>query len=90
MTYKFPLKLTETPPYGIKRVWVLEDQNYLNKCIDAIRSDYDAFCTDKGYLVLDVDEEGEVVTIKDETHTIEAYLDWLAHDLSILEIEQLK
>jgi len=91
--YSYPLQITEIPHRGESRTWVLYDENHLNQCIDFIESrgvDYQAWCSDNGYFEYSYnDETGEFVTKKDESRTLDVYLDWLGHDLRALNVEEL-
>lgn len=91
--YLYPLKITEIPHRGKSRTWVLTDEKHLNQCINFIESrgvDYQAWCSENGYFEGSYNEEtGEFTTIKDECRTLDAYLEWLGHDLQALNIEHL-
>lgn len=73
---KYPLMITEVPHRGKANSWRLEDEKHLNELLNSgqvCRSGYFDWCGVNGY-------DG------DAAFTVDAYLDWLRHDLSRLEV----
>lgn len=84
----YPIKITEVPHRGTERTWVLENESHLAQVIEqAQRSGYTDWHIDQGNLVYEEDADGELVVVKNNTNTLDAYLDWLRHDLSALIVE---
>jgi len=72
-TQQFPVKITEIPHSGKRRTWTLESQEHLDQCIDyALNAGYSEWQEQEG----------------NEAYTLDAYLDWLRHDLSQIIIEK--
>ena len=80
MTY--PITITEFPHQGEPREWVLYSEKHLAECIAAEGRAYREWCYLNGFIEYTTDDDGEDAEItKDESGTLEAYLDWLRHDL---------
>lgn len=87
MTYSFPLTITEVPHRGTPVTYTITDTDHLARCIDAAeRGGYSDWQIAEGNLVYEEDAEGELIEVKNEAFTLDAYLDWLRHDLSQLII----
>lgn len=87
MTYSFPLTITEVPHRGDRRTWTIEDAGHLARCIEqAEHSGYTDWQIQEGNLAYEEDADGELVETHNEAFTLDAYLDWLRHDLSELVI----
>ena len=85
---QFPITITEVPHRGERRTWTLESAEHLARCIEqAERSGYTDWQIQEGNLAYEEDAEGELVEVKNEAFTLDAYLDWLRHDLSQLIVE---
>jgi len=84
---KFPITLTEHPHQGKPTTWVLYDEKHLNECIQAA-SNYTDWAIQEGLIEYADDSDGELKEFKNESWTLDAYIDWLRHDLSYLEIEE--
>ena len=87
MTY--PLRITEHPHRGPAKTWILYDEDHLQKIISGQQFSYLDFQIKQERYIFEIDEESDdVIVIKDEADTLEAFLDWLRHDLKRLEIEE--
>ena len=85
MTYSFPLTITEVPHRGARHTWTIEDAGHLARCIEAAeRSGYSDWQTNEGRLSFVENEDGEIEQIDGGAYTLDAYLEWLQHDLSEL------
>lgn len=88
MTYNFPVTITEVPHQGKPRTWTLDSAEHLSRVIEgAERQGYTDWQIENGNLVYKEDTDGELAEIKNEAFTLDAYLDWLRHDLSQLIVE---
>lgn len=88
MTYKLPLAVTEVPHRGPHKTWTIENSDHLARCIDAAeRSGYSDWQINEGRLSYTETADGEIELEDNGAYTLEAYLDWLRHDLSRLIIE---
>jgi len=85
MTYKFPLTITEVPHRLPRKTWTIEDADHLARCIDAADGGrYSDWQQNEGRLSFVEKEDGEIEQIDNGAFTLDAYLDWLRHDLSQL------
>ena len=86
MTY--PIQITEHPHQGNPRTWVLENSEHLNKCLsfESERGCYTEWAHDAGLVVYGIDGDGEVLVEGSAMWTLEAYIDFLRHDLKALDI----
>lgn len=89
MTQKFPIKITEVPHRGRRQTWTLESKDHLARCIEqAERAGYTDWQIEEGNLVYtEEDDDGELIEVHNTAFTLDAYLDWLRHDLSQLIVE---
>ena len=90
MTYTYPITITEIPHMGTPRTWTLWNAEHLDRCICTIRwlGRYDEFQSNQGRLEYVEMEDGETETIDHGAYTLDAYLDWLRHDLSQLIVRE--
>lgn len=85
MTCNFPLTVTEVPHRGEAMTWTLESAEHLARCIEqAERAGYSDWQAQEGMIEYTEGEDGEITTIDHGAFTLDAYLDWLRHDLSQL------
>jgi len=75
--YKLPLKITEQPHRGKAKTWFLYDEKHLNECIQSAGSSFDEWAY-----------AGQVPD--DEKYSAEVFIDYLRHDLSALEVEEIE
>lgn len=88
MTYSFPLTITEVPHRGPRKTWTIECASHLAHCIDAAeRKGYSDWQTSEGRLSFVEKEDGEFEKIDGGAYTLDAYLDWLRHDLCDLIVD---
>lgn len=86
---KYPIKITEIPHSGQPKTWILYDENHLEECIEFSEpASYTDFHINEGTIIYEEDEDGELVEVMNEAHTLDAYLEWLRHDLSGLEVNE--
>jgi len=92
MTYKLPIKITEQPHRGEPKTWTLDDEAHLKKCVDqaSARRNYDDWCSENGYVSFSEDADGELVVKDDKRGELDTFLDWLRHDLSGLDVEEIR
>jgi len=85
MTNQFPLTITEVPHRGERKTWTIESANHLARCIEAAeRSGYSDWQGREGRLAYLEKDDGEIDFIDRGAFTLDAYIDWLRHDLSQL------
>lgn len=88
MTY--PIKIIETPHRGKSKTWILEDEEHLAECIEfAEQSGYTDWHINEKNIIYEENEEGELIEVVSEAHTLDAYLEWLSHDLNSLRIMEV-
>lgn len=85
----YPITLTEVPHQGPRTTWTLYGSEHLAKCIEsAERGGYSDWQAQEGRLIITEDDNGEVSFEDLGAYTLEAYIDWLRHDLSTLIIHE--
>lgn len=87
--YKLPLKITEKPHQGSPKIWVLYSEKHLKECIEHEGMKYQDWAEDQGYLVWEEDEDGDFTRVIDKTDEVDVYIEWLRHDLSSMEVEEI-
>jgi hypothetical protein len=84
---QFPITITEVPHQGPRQTWTIYDEKHLARCIESSeRAGYSNWQQQEGRLSFVEKEDDEFEIIDNGAYTLEAYLDWLRHDLSQLII----
>jgi hypothetical protein len=85
----YPITITEIPHRGDTRTWTLESEDHLARCIEQAErtGSYTDWQIQAGNLVYEYGTDGEEIEKHNEAYTLDAYLEWLGHDLRRLVIE---
>mgnify|MGYP001767601014 CR=1 FL=1 len=83
---KYPIQITETPHRGQTKTWTLNNAAHLFRCIEAAeKSGYSDWQQEQGRLSFVENADGDFEVVDGGAYTVEAYLDWLRHDLRALD-----
>ena len=79
------MTITEVAHRGTRKTWTIEDASHLGRCIDAAeRGGYSDWQKNEGRLSFLEKEDGGIEQIDNGAFTLDAYIEWLRHDLSQL------
>lgn len=84
----YPVTITERPHRGNPRTWLLHDEDHLGRCIDEANamSNYYEYQMQRGRLICTTRDDGDVDVVDKGAYTLDAYIDWLGHDLRSLDV----